>query len=199
MKARTRGALFDLDGVLIDSWPIWLAVVDDAAERMGRPPVGPDRLRAFWGQGLEEDAKHFYPGAHIDEVRAAFAAAMPQHLDRVDVDPEAHRLLDELGARGVKRAIVTNTQDGLAEQILAVAGLLERVDFVAALTPQRREKPAPDIVLAALEALGLAPEEALVVGDTTYDEQAAAAAGVRFLLHRSGRDGNLRERVNAAL
>ena len=44
-----------------------------------------------------------------------------------------------------------------------------------------RAKPAPDLVLRACERLGVAPGEAILVGDTRFDREAAAAAGVRFV------------------
>lgn len=186
-----KAVLFDMDGVLIDSFGIWLEVVNEAARALGHPAIDEPRLRAAFGQGLEEDVRLFYPGATVETVRAAFATAMPRHLHAVRVDPEAIRVLEALAARGIRRAVVTNTQDDLAGGLLAAAGLDGHVDHVSALVPGRREKPAPDLVLAALEACNVRAVEAAMVGDTAYDAQAAAAAGVPFLHHRMGHDGSL--------
>ena len=192
-----RAVLFDMDGVLIDSFGIWLAVVNEAARVLGHPPIEAPRLRDAFGQGLEEDVRRFYPGATVGDVRAAFAAAMPRHLGAVRVDPEAIEVLEALAARGARRAVVTNTQDDLAGQLLAAAGLTAHVDHVSAVGPGRREKPAPDLVLDALAGCGVEAAEAAMVGDTAYDERAAAAAAVAFLPHRMGQDGSLAARLRS--
>lgn len=189
--------LFDMDGVLIDSFGIWLAVMNATAQELGHPAISRAQLVDAFGQGLEEDVRRFYPGATVDDVRTSFARAMPGHLHEVRVDPEAGEVLRELGRQGVRRAVVTNTQDDLAGAVLQAAGLADAVDFVSALSPGVREKPAPDLVLRALEALGVEAPAAGMVGDTDFDARAAAAAGVPFLRHRMGHDGSLREGLTA--
>lgn len=184
-----------MDGVLIDSFGIWLAVVNAAALELGYPAISRAAMEDAFGQGLEEDVRRFYPGATVDDVRAAFSRAMPGHLHEVRVDPEAGGVLRELGRQGLRRAVVTNTQDDLAGAVLVAAGLADEVDFVSALAPGVREKPAPDLVLRALEALGVDAGDAGMVGDTEFDARAAEAAGVPFLHHRMGHHGSLREHL----
>lgn len=186
-----------MDGVLVDSFGIWLAVVNATARELGHPPISEADMRDAFGQGLEEDVRRFYPGATVAQVRASFARAMPEHLHEVRVDEEAADVLRELGRAGVRRAVVTNTQDDLAGAVLRAAGLDDLADFVSALSPGVREKPAPDLVLRALTALGVAPGDAGMVGDTAFDARAAAAASVPFLHHRMGHDGSLREHLIA--
>ena len=197
MGESPAAVLFDMDGVLIDSFGIWLAVLNAAAAELGHPSISHAQLEDAFGQGLEEDVRRFYPGATVDEVRTSFTRAMPEHLHEVRVDPEAREVLRELGRQGLRRAIVTNTQDDLAGAVLHAAGLADDVDFVSALSPGVREKPAPDLVLRALDALCVKASDAGMVGDTDFDARAAAAADVPFLRHRMGHDGSLRERLTA--
>ena len=88
---------------------------------------------------------------------------------------------------------------GLAHAVLRATRLLERLDDVQGVREGVLEKPAPDMLLRSLDALAVPREQALMVGDSRYDEEAAAAAEVPFL-HYDMRTGAsllraLRERI----
>jgi phosphoglycolate phosphatase len=177
---RVRAVLFDLDGVLVDSYDAWFAVVNDAAAGFGHPPVTRERFASLWGQGIAADVRNLYPGRTVREVEAAYASAMPRHATSLRVNPEGRLVLERLRDAGRVLALVTNTQTDLARAVVSGAGLLEVLDAVEGARPGVREKPAPDLLLAALAAVGATPSEAVMVGDSRYDEEAAAAAGVPF-------------------
>ncbi len=185
-----RAVLFDMDGVLVDSFATWLAVLHEVAAELGTPPVSEEQLRLAFGQGVDEDTRTFFPGTTPDQLRTLYDACFPQHVDRMVANPKALGVLRDLGARGIGRAVVTNTQTSLTEQILAGCGLRAEVDLISAAEPGVPEKPEPDMLLRACTALGVAPSEALMVGDTEYDELAARAAGTPFLHYdlRQGED-----------
>jgi phosphoglycolate phosphatase/AHBA synthesis associated protein len=176
-----RAVLFDLDGVLVDSFEVWWAVVNDARVRFGFPPITREELAPIFGQGLGDDMKNLYPGRTRAEIVAAYDDAMPRSIGRMTLNPQARTALEGLRVRGLKRAVVTNTQASLAGVVLRTVGLTEHVDACVAVAPPLREKPAPDLILEALAQLCLRPAEALMVGDTDYDRQAAEAAGTPFL------------------
>ncbi len=119
-----RAVLFDLDGVLVDSFESWFAVVNEAAVHFGAPPVDRPRLAEVFGQGPEDDAIYLYPGQTADEVRTLYDELMPNEVARIRVGPESRAVLDDLERRGLLRAVVTNTQASLARQILETADLL---------------------------------------------------------------------------
>ena len=179
--AAPAAVLFDLDGVLVDSFEVWFEVVNVARKRFGLSEVARARVAAIFGQGISDDLRNLYPGRTREEVLGAYDAAMPQAIGRMQVNPEARSVLQGLGSRGVRRAVVTNTQQSLATKVLAAVGLADAVDACIAVAPGLREKPAPDLLLCALEVLAVAPGRALMVGDTDYDAQAAQAAQVPFL------------------
>jgi phosphoglycolate phosphatase/AHBA synthesis associated protein len=189
--ATTRAVLFDLDGVLVDSFEVWFAVVRETLEAFGHPPLSRARMEAIFGQGISADVMNLYPGRAAGEVRAAYEAALPRHADRMTVNPEARAVLEALGRRGIGRAVVTNTQSSLAGGVLERARLDDVVDAVSALGGSLREKPHPDLLLDALARLSVPPARARMVGDTHYDEMAAHAAGVPFLLFEIRRGGSL--------
>jgi HAD superfamily hydrolase (TIGR01509 family) len=177
---RPRAVLFDLDGVLVDSYEAWFRVVDEAARRFGAPPVSRERFDSVWGQGLDADVQNLYPGRSKAEVRAAYADAMPRHGASIRVNPEAAEGLARLRRAGLGLACVTNTQSDLAGPVLEGAGLAGAFDVVVGAREGLREKPAPDLLLAALSELRTPAADAVMFGDSRYDEEAAAAAGVLF-------------------
>jgi phosphoglycolate phosphatase len=185
---RVRAVLFDLDGVLFDSYRAWFHVVNDAAKALGAPPIDAEKFRRVWGQGVSADVVHFYPGRTAAEVEREYAAGMKRRAREMDVNPEAGPALDLLAREGIRRAGVTNTQDDVARALVRGAGLEGRFDAFEAAREGVREKPAPDLLLAAMADLGVGPRETLMVGDTRYDEEAAASAGTAFL-HYDLREG----------
>jgi phosphoglycolate phosphatase-like HAD superfamily hydrolase len=178
---RVKAVLFDLDGVLVDSHEAWWLVVNDAARSFGVPEVDRARFESVWGQGISADVESLYPGRTHEEVEAAYEAAFRRHARGIVVNPEARPVLAGLRSGRVGTACVTNTQIGLARAILSAAGLDALFDDVEGMAKGVREKPAPDLLLTALDALGVAAPDAWMVGDTRYDEEAASAAGTPFL------------------
>ena len=181
MTGPVRAVLFDLDGVLIDSYDAWFRVVNETARELGAPAVSRELFRSIFGQGIAADLVNLYPGRTREEVEACYVRAMTRQAASIHVNPEALVALPDLGRRGYRRACVTNTQIGLARAILAASGLAAQFDDMQGARPGVREKPEPDLLFAALAALGVPAAEALMVGDSRYDEEAAAAAGVPFL------------------
>lgn len=108
-------------------------------------------------------------------------------------------MLDELRRRGIRRACVTNTQLGLARAVLTASGLADGFDDVQGVRVGIREKPEPDLLLAAMAALGVTAESSLMVGDSRYDEEGAAAARVRFLHYDLKSGSSLAAAIDAAL
>jgi phosphoglycolate phosphatase len=178
---RVRAVLFDLDGVLVDSHEVWWDVVNDAARAFGQPEVDRARFSSVWGQGISADVEKLYPGRTHEDVEAAYEAAFGRHGKKIRVNPEGPTVLRDLRSMDVASACVTNTQIGLAHAILRAAGLDGLFDGVQGMAKGIREKPAPDLLLTALDAIGAPASDALMVGDTRYDEEAARAAGTAYL------------------
>jgi HAD superfamily hydrolase (TIGR01509 family) len=176
-----RAVLFDLDGVLVDSYEAWFRIVHQTAAAFGATEVTRERFESVWGQGISSDVKNLYPGRTHREVEEAYERAMAAHGSAVRVNPEAASVLADLGRRGIGRACVTNTQVSLARAILSGSGLASGFDEVQGMMEGIREKPAPDLLVNALDTLAARPADALMVGDSRYDEEAASAAGVPFL------------------
>lgn len=194
-----RAVLFDLDGVLVDSYEAWFLAVNDVAAGFGLGAVSRDRFAAIWGQGIDADVRNLYPGRSPDEVRAGYEAAIPRHAAAIRRNPDGAPTLGRLRAAGVGTACVTNTPVGIARGVLSGAGLASSFDAVSGARPGLREKPAPDLLLEALDALSVAPAHALMVGDSRFDEEGAAAAKVRFLRYDLRDGASLRDALERAV
>lgn len=152
--------------------------MDAVARDLGHPPVPLDAYTAGWGQSVAEDARQFCPGSEPEEIERIFVIRFREFASHLQVDPDAAPLLADLRARGVQTAIVTNTPEALALETVAGAGL--RPDLVVG-TGRLAPKPAPDMPLHACASLGVGAHEALFVGDTRFDRDAAHAASIPFV------------------
>lgn len=170
-----------MDGVLLKSEEAWALTVAAAGEHFRGAPVTREEFQPTFGQGTEADAHVFRLGCTPAELDRFYLEHFPRYAEHVWVNPEARGLLEALGARGLRRAVVTNTASALAATLLEAARLSDCFECVACADLVPRSKPAPDLVLYALEKLGAAAGEALMVGDSRYDRGAAGAAGVRFV------------------
>ena len=182
-----RALLFDLDGVLVETYGVWHAVINAFARERGYPPISDEAMQASWGQGVDADARTFFPGTSVAELEGFYNSRFADHLDGLSVMPGASRVTGRIRAAGVPTAVVTNTPAPLARDLLRRAGV--EPDVLVGGTDVPRPKPAPDIVLRACELLGVVPEDAAVVGDSEFDRRAARAAGARFIgFRRPGDD-----------
>jgi HAD superfamily hydrolase (TIGR01549 family) len=170
--------LFDMDGVLLESFDAWAALMDATARHFGHAPVTPEAFRAVYGQPTSEDVRIFFPSQTVERVEAYYEAHFAEHAAAARVNPAAAGVLERLRLKGYRTAVITNTPSPLARQMLAAAGL--EPDAIIGGSDVPEPKPAPDIIFHACALLGVEPWDVLVVGDSAYDQQAAAGAGAPF-------------------
>ena len=186
--------IFDLDGTLIDtnaahveSW------VRGFAQHGYR--VLPDRIAPEIGKGgdnlvpsiLGEDAEERDGEKLRDASGEEFLKIAKER--RFKVYPKVPDLLDALRERGLKLALATSSSTENLEAMFESAGveLREKFDAVVTKSDVEKSKPAPDVVLAAVEKLSLSPAQCAMIGDTPFDAISARRAGVVTLGLLSGR------------
>jgi HAD superfamily hydrolase (TIGR01509 family) len=191
-----RAALFDLDGVLVKSEEAWFLAVEECGRRFRGRAISREEFFPTFGQGTQADIDVFGLSCTAPELDAFYIEEFLKHLSSVWVNPDAASLFAELEARGIARALVTNSVKTIADALLAHGKL--HLPVRATSDRVKNAKPAPDLVLLACRELGLEPSEVVMVGDSRYDREAARAAGARFV--GLGIDGDVRiERLGELL
>jgi HAD superfamily hydrolase (TIGR01509 family) len=179
-----EAVVFDVDGVLIDSEPVWERVRREfVADHGGRwPEDAQDRMMgmstAEWSAYISEDFGLRLPAPRVAElVIAAMAAEYQAHLPLL---PGAVDAVRALSARW-PLAVASSAPKSLIDAVLDVSGL--RPAFAAAVSSEEvpRGKPAPDVYLEAAARLGVPPAACAAVEDSTNGLLSAAAAGLAVI------------------
>ncbi len=179
MKKRPRAVLFDLDGVLIESYAVWFHLLNHTARALGYPAISEELYRESWGQSTLADRDRFFPGHSVDDVESFYHEHYFDHIEHLVVPDEVPDLFSRLREEGIATAVVTNTQKSLATPIVAKAGATP--DLVVGGGDAPCGKPAPDLLLLASRLLNVGPEETWMVGDTPFDRDAARDAKIWFV------------------
>lgn len=185
MFPASRAYLFDFDLTLADSSDAITFCAEAALTDMGLPVPPPARIRESIGLTL---ANSFVFLTGIDDATLAttYATRFVAHGDQVMVKmtcfyPEAISLLFTLSAQAIPVAIVSTKFRYRIEQILQHANLAHYVTVIVGNEDVTNHKPHPEGLHKALALLGVAPEDAVYVGDHAADAQAAATAGIPFI------------------
>jgi HAD superfamily hydrolase (TIGR01509 family) len=189
-RAPLAAVLFDLDGVLVRSEAAWFRLMEECGRVFRGRAVTREEFAPTFGQSTAEDVKSFGLSCSPEELDRFYAENFRRFATEILVNPDARPALEALAGRGKSLAVVTNTATPLALEILEAAGLRSFFRTIAGADQVARGKPAPDLVLHALAALGHPPAAACLIGDSRYDREAAQAAGVRFI--GLGIDGGVR-------
>lgn len=180
--AKLKAVLFDLDGVLVDTYEVWFFLLNDVAKRHGYPGIDRETYHGSWGQGMEVDVQKFYPRHTIEEIRLEYEKYYGDHLAHLKVMDGARAGLEAIR---LPKAVITNSPTLLANQALSLAKVADCFQTVVGCDQVPLSKPAPDGVLLACSRLGVLPQETLLVGDSRFDEGAASSAGTGFVWFKS--------------
>ena len=172
--------IFDFDGTLADTFPSFLRVFDQAADKYGFKRLDRERQGVLRGLDARQImAHHDIPLWKVPAIARFMRARMADDIAHIKLFPGIDHALRSLHAQGVMLTIVTSNSPGNVRAILGpeLIALFSHVECGASLfgKPSKIRK-----VLAAAIASGTAPEHAMLIGDEIRDARAAADAGIGF-------------------
>jgi phosphoglycolate phosphatase len=182
--------LIDVDGTLVDSVPDLAYCVDEMMRQLGRAPHGAARVRDWVGNGVERLVRRALVGALEGEPEERdFQRAFPVFLElyahntsqRSVLYPGVREGIGMLRDAGYKLGFVTNKAAQFTIPLLQDLGLYDSFAIVISGDTLPKKKPDPAPLLHAAAFFGCQPENALMVGDSVSDVQAARAAGFQIV------------------
>ena len=178
-----KAVLYDMDGTVLDTLGDLVNAVNHTMEHFDLPLRSKEQIMSYLGNGARTliTCASTHDGRspeQLEEILEFYTQWYNSHSQILTAPyPGIVELMQELRARGVKQAVISNKQDSAVKPLAAhyFPGLLE-----SALGESKavRKKPDPSSVLAALKELGVDKSEAIYVGDSEVDVQTAINAGM---------------------
>ncbi len=178
-----RAVVFDMDGVLIDSEPVWRSVEIEVFSSLGLHLTEAD-CRQTMGMRTGEmvrlwSARQPWSGASVGDVVDRIVGGVSDHVQTrgfaIDGALEAIRLVRSCRLRC---AVASSSPRPLIDAVVARLGIAEQIDAVCSAEDEVRGKPAPDVYLRAAALLGVPAASCLAVEDSVLGVLSARAAGM---------------------
>lgn len=181
MPRDTRLYVFDWDGTLMDSERQIVHCMQAAADDLEVVVPSYAAVRGIIGLGLPEAIQRLFPGEEASR-REAIRQAYARHFlggtgGGSELFPHARELLEELRGAGHRLAIATGKSRLGLDRVLGVTGLAGMFD-ITRCADETASKPDPRMLHEILAVAGLPAAAALMIGDTTFDLEMAARAGM---------------------
>jgi phosphoglycolate phosphatase len=180
--------IFDLDGTLVDTARDITEALNHAIRPRGLRPMGVEEVKALIGEGTTRlIEKALAPlGEKLDEandetVKAVLKSFLDYYSENLAVHsslyPNVRETLRKL--RAFDRAVLSNKREDLSRRLLEDLGVAGEFTLIAGSDTSSSKKPSPEPVRYVLDKTGVRAEEALMIGDSPYDVEAAKGAGVK--------------------
>lgn len=180
-------AIFDMDGLMLDSERLALSCWREAAQKLGAP-MHEEAILGMVGMHVSRTQQWLLDQFGPDYPASAMRAACHEiYLERtqnhpIPLRPGILELLNWLEENNIPKAVATSTQRPIALHHLEKAGLLPRFDSIVCGDDITHPKPAPDIYHLAANQLGHATGQCIVFEDSDFGVMAAHTAGCRVIM-----------------
>lgn len=194
---RIRGAIFDVDGTLLDSMFIWDTIGELYLRSIGYQPKE-NLNETFKNMSLRQAARYYQTEygvtLSIDEIMDGVNAMLERYYRfEVPLKPGVAELLERLRQSGVKLCIATATDRHLVEAALDRCGVLSCFGEIFTCNEVGHGKDEPDIFEAALRFLGTRKEETIVFDDALYAVRTAKESGFPVAVIYDSHEKNQKE------
>jgi phosphoglycolate phosphatase len=188
-KLKVEAVLFDLDGTLIDSAPIYYQIIDIVFERLGVPPVSRKTLQEAmddgdfdWDYVLPDPMKSRKEELIAEARKIIDDIAPPMFRQQIKLIPGAAEICKKIAAQGMKIGLVTSTPtDYISVKLtpLREAGVENLLQVIITADDVVNKKPHAEPLIKGSKDLSVAIEHCVYVGDTRVDIRAGNAAGMK--------------------
>ncbi len=180
-----QAVIFDMDGVLSDSEPIYQDSLNQVLSEHGYALTDEDNAQIlgttveyswrwiidrFGLEGSLEDWVARYDSIIVDNLRR-----------RVEASPGVYELLDGVKARGLKLGLASSSQGNWVEALLTTLGVQDKFETIVSGEMVTNGKPDPEIFLTAARRLGVDPARCLVIEDSPHGISAGKSAGMKVV------------------
>jgi HAD superfamily hydrolase (TIGR01509 family) len=180
-----QAAIFDLDGTLLDSVDLHAISWHEAFVKFGHE-VSFEQARSQIGKGgdklvpvflsPEEQNDH---GRELEEWRSQ--RFKNRYLPLIRPFSAVPNLLQRVREAGLRTAVASSAKRDELEQFLEIAGVARLIDKATSSEDVHESKPAPDVFEAVLNNLKIQGKDAVAIGDSPYDAEAAGKANIRTI------------------
>ena len=175
--------MFDMDGVLVDSEPLWRAVERKVFASVGIRVTDEDLVETM-GVRIADvvdrwHRRHPWDEPGREEVAGAIVDGVADAIRREGaLNDGAVEAVDYLRGLGLRLALASSSPMRLIDAVLSLGGLTDRFDVVLSAEDEEHGKPDPAVYLSAARGLGVRPERCLAIEDSISGVRSAKAAGM---------------------
>ncbi len=181
-----RAAIYDMDGLLLDSEPYWVEAELEVLGAVG-VPLTPQLARETTGMRLDEAVAHWYrrfPWKQASQGEVLARLTLAAHrliLARAPAKPGVQQSLHVFRRLGIRRALASSSPLTLIDAVVEKLGLRGEFELTVSAESEAHGKPHPAVYLTCARRLQLAPSQCLALEDSVNGLTSAKAAGLRVI------------------
>lgn len=177
MSKKLKAAVFDVDGMLLDTREFIFQAYEHTLAKHGLPAREREVIAQQVGRSLADCYAALAPNGDITLLSATHHEFQGERLHLIESYPGLNEMLEELHKAGLKMGVFSSRKGNLVPS-LNNAGIVDYFDVVVQGDEVINAKPHPEGLLKVLDHLGVQPDEAVMLGDAAVDIEAGKAAKV---------------------
>lgn len=186
-----RAVIFDMDGVLVDTEPIYLSILKSTMLELGYK-LSDEQLKQYAGSNIsfkaQDIVQKFRTPFDASFIRERYTDHFPAQLNyEALMFPDVPGCMRELKDLGLQIGIASNSNRDKLHTILKQCDISQYIDYVVGCDDVPARKPAPDVYRYVMSRLNLTPAVCMAVEDSTYGISASVAAGIYTIAKKDDR------------
>lgn len=174
--------LFDWDGTIGKTLELWIEVLRNQFEKLGRRDISDEQIVSTIGRWVEIPREFSLTSAQFDAFNTNVQAEFREKLINVALYRGITECLERLGNHSKKLALITSNWRAAVNDMLRHHSLENTFDLIITIEDVKAHKPDPEGIEMALKKLGVGKDKAVMLGDSEKDLGAAKNAGIDSIL-----------------